>query len=291
MNAITRQLSTVLSDRYRGTPTSDVWILDRQQGTLDRFTVGGGWQATWTPDGRRTAFATDAGIYVKRADGTGSTATVVKGTSLHPGSWLPDGRALVFQANGRADTRSDLGLATVGDSVPRWLVATEFRERQPQAPPDGRWLAYGSDRTGQFEISVQPLVGEGPRVQVSTEGGDSPRWSPDSRTLYYEAGGSIVAAARIPGADFQVSSRKAVAEVTAIDLNGSNVNWDIHPDGKQSSISIRAAAGMRNSSGSSIGPSWFGRWRQDDESAERRVRSESAECRVRSDTRREDTDR
>ena len=216
-----------------GTGTQDIWILDRQQGTLERLTVGGGWIPVWSPDGRRIAFARDAGIYVGPADGTRDPDLVLRGSALSPGSWLPDGRSLVFQAGSRPNTLADIGLVTLGDTAPRWLIATEFRERHPQASPDGRWLAYGSDRTGQFEVYVQPLVGDGPRVQVSTEGGDSPRWSPDGRTLYYVVGAAIVAATRAPGSGFEIASRKTAAEAGAIDLNGTNTNWDIHPNGRE----------------------------------------------------------
>ncbi len=216
-----------------GSTSEDLWLLDRQQGTLERFTVGGGLSPAWSRDGRRLAYATTSGIYVKPADQTGTAQLVLKGNSLTPASWLPDGKSLVFQVSGRPNTRADIGIITLGDSTPRWLVATEFRERQPQASPNGRWLAYESDRTGQFELYVQPLVGEGARVQVSTQGGESPRWSPDGRTLYYVVGSSIVAAALAPGLEFQVASRRTVVEGGVTDLNGGNVNWDIHPDGKE----------------------------------------------------------
>jgi len=216
-----------------GAGTEDLWLFDRQQRTLERFTVGGGRTPAWSRDGRRIAFSTQTGIYAKLADQTGKTDTILSGTGLTAGSWLPNGQALVFQASGRPNTRQDIGLIRVGDSVPTWLLATEFRERTPQVSPDGQWLAYASDRTGQFELYVQPLGTEGPRVQVSTEGGESPRWSPDGRTLYYVAANSIVAAARAPGAEFQVAARRTVVDGGVSDLNGANVNWDLHPGGKE----------------------------------------------------------
>jgi len=212
--------------------TPDVRILDRQQGTVERFTVGGGSYPTWSRDGRRIAYVGPAGAYVRNADGTGEPQLVLKG-ALGLGSWLPDGKSLVFQMSARAGTFVDIGVIRIGDTLPRWLVATEFRERHPQVSPDGKWLAYASDRTGQNEVYVQPLEGEGPRVQVSSEGGDSPRWSPDGKTLYYVANLSIVGATTAPGPTFQVTGRKVVVEEIPIDLNGSNVNWDIHPNGRE----------------------------------------------------------
>jgi Tol biopolymer transport system component len=70
-------------------------------------------------------------------------------------------------------------------------------------------------------------------VQISTEGGDSPRWSPDGGTLYYVSAGSILAATLAPGAGLGVTGRKVAMETGQVDLNIQNVNWDVFPDGKK----------------------------------------------------------
>jgi serine/threonine-protein kinase len=217
-----------------GTP--DLWVLNRRQGTLDRLTVGGGSFPAWSRDGRRIAYLTASqGLFVKAADGTGEPRLILKGTQLSPGSWLPGDTALVFYVGNRPTTLEDIGLIRLGDTVPRWLLATEFRERHPQLSPNGRWLAYSSDRTGQFEVYVKALVGNGPSVQVSTGGGHSPRWSPDGRTLYFANGPTAIMAAAVNGAglEFMVGERKTLAQNLVMDLNNPNVNWDIHPNGKE----------------------------------------------------------
>jgi len=226
-----------------GAVGSDLWMLDQRQGTLDRFTVGGGQTPVFSRDGRRVAYSKlEGGLFVKAADGTGSEQRIMPGT-VTPGSWLADGRTLVFQMSGRPNTRGDIGTIAIGDSVPHWIVESEFRDRHPQLSPDGAWLAWDADRTGRFEVYVQPFRGAGPRVQVSNAGGESPRWSPDGRTLYYVVSGSIVAATRGAGPGFAVAGRRTVVDGGLTDLNATNVNWDIHPDGRQFLYIDQADAG------------------------------------------------
>ena len=222
-----------------GGSQQDLWVLDRQQGTVTRFTVGGGVTPVWSHDGRRIAYTVPndsgrkRGIYVRAADQTGTPQLVLAGQNISPASWLPGDRALVFSALGRPTTKSDIGVIAVGDSVPRWIVNSEFNELWPQLSRDGRRLAFGSDRTGKYEIYVQPMSADAAPTQISTEGGTSPRWSPDGRTVYYVQGSSIVAATLDAGAGIAVASRKVVMDGGVTDVNGQNVNWDIFPDGKQ----------------------------------------------------------
>jgi tricorn protease len=55
--------------------------------------------------------------------------------------------------------------------------------------PDGQWIAYFSDRTGEFELYIQPQKG-GDAIQVTSNGGDTrylynPSWSPDSKKIAF----------------------------------------------------------------------------------------------------------
>jgi Tol biopolymer transport system component len=217
--------------------SQDIWVFDREQGTLDRLTVEGAFNGSpvWTKDGRRIAFASNRSgedqIYWKPFDGSGSAELLLQsGYSSHPASWLPDGRTLIFNAQ-RGDTGWDIGMLTVGDTVPTWILATEFDETQAQVSPDGRWLAYTSDRSSENEVYVQLLSGEGGRTQTSTDGGSSPRWSPDGGTLYYVSDGTLIAASLQTDPIFRVTERaEEFSGVT--DLNSQNVNYDVHPDGQ-----------------------------------------------------------
>ena len=102
---------------------------------------------------------------------------------------------LIFVDGRRGVTNVDIAAASVGapDEL-RQIVATDFFEGDPALSPNGRWLAYVSDRTGRAEIWVQGYP-DGVAVRVSTNGGYEPMWSADGRELYYLQGNALMAVA------------------------------------------------------------------------------------------------
>ena len=147
---------------------------------------------------------------------------------MFPGSWFPDEPTVAFQANRDS---WDIGFLTVGDSIPRWVLETEFDEIHPQVSPDGAWLAYTSDRSGSREVYVVAASGEGGQYTVSTNGGSAPRWAPDGSALYYVASGTLVAASFSTDGGFRVNERANVFDGVT-DLSNVAPNYDVHPDGE-----------------------------------------------------------
>jgi dipeptidyl aminopeptidase/acylaminoacyl peptidase len=123
-------------------------------------------------------------------------------------------------------------MIAVGDSTPTWILATEFDETQAQVSPDGRWMAYMSDISGEEEVYVQAMGGEGRRYQVSTDGGESPHWSPDGRTLYYVSSVTLLAASVVTDPEFRVTSREELFGGMT-DVHDHTVNYDVHPNGEE----------------------------------------------------------
>ena len=78
---------------------------------------------------------------------------------------------------------------------------TEDAEYDPALSPNGRWLAYASNRTGQTEVWVKGYP-DGAPLRVSRNGGYEPRWSLDGRELFYLQGRSMMAIAVETEAEF-----------------------------------------------------------------------------------------
>ena len=85
-------------------------------------------------------------------------------------------------------------------SVPLPTIGTtRFDESFGSISPNGQWIAYESDSTGLYEIYLIASSGQGTPLQISTDGGLDPKWSPDGAVLYYRRGRAIMEAAVTDG--------------------------------------------------------------------------------------------
>jgi len=123
--------------------------------------------------------------------------------------WSPDDRSIVF-ASARPAGRLSLYKKLVGAPL----------GAEPQFSPDGRFIAYQSNRTGRDEIYLRPFPGPGADVQVSTEGGSQARWHPiGGKELFYVGGGDRLMAVPIRLA----SDGKSVEPGTPLGLLATNI--------------------------------------------------------------------
>ena len=172
---------------------NNVWISDVARGTLsiltpdpttDQFPL-------WTPDGEKVVFWSDTqppGLFWRAADASGEGELLMERedvTTLLPHAWSPDGNELIFDYLAPG-TGFDVGvLSMVGERSWKPLLNSAAGERSPALSPDGAWIAYSSNETGQEEVYVERFPELGSREPISTGGGRAPVWSPDGRELFY----------------------------------------------------------------------------------------------------------
>jgi Tol biopolymer transport system component/predicted Ser/Thr protein kinase len=181
--------------------TRDLWVFDLVRGTASRLTFdpADDLNPTWSPDGSRIAFTSERkgprNLYQKLASGTGEEELLFESPERKSvEDWSPDGRFLLYNVGGAPKTRDDLwALPLTGDRKPVTLVRTPFNDSQGQLSPDGRWLAYRSAESGKYEVYVQAFPPSGGKWQISTAGGEEPRWRRDGKELFYVAEDKLMA--------------------------------------------------------------------------------------------------
>ena len=216
-----------------------VWLYDLSRETLTRFTFQGNNNTTpsWTPDGKRIAFISNAdgprNIFWQLADSTGGLERLTTSEYVHiPGSWSPDGQLLAF-VEVNSTTGADIWVLRMSDRKTQPFLRTPFNEQAPQFSPDGRWLAYASDESGRYEIYVQPYPGTGGKWQISTEGGTEPLWNRNGRELFYRSGNKMMAVEITMQPSFSAGTPKMLFEGHYQLLSLSTPNYDVSPDGQR----------------------------------------------------------
>ena len=194
-------------------------------------------------------FNTAGDIDWKAAKNTGGPERLAEspgdGSGASPYFFTPTGTELVFREPNNPETGHNIGMITVDDAAaePIWLLREPFDERNAELSPNGRWMAYDSNESGQREIYVRPFPNvEDDRVLVSNAGGVEPLWSPDGRELFYiePAGASglrMLMAVTLAegGAGFSVDARRALLDwpYMANVQAAAGRNYDVSLDGQR----------------------------------------------------------
>jgi serine/threonine-protein kinase len=148
-------------------------------------------------------------------------------------AWTADDELIISEVG---SSGADIAvLSLTGDRERRPLLTSQFNEYRPALSPDARWLAYQSDESGQNEIYVRPFpeVGAG-KWQVSSGGGQEPKWSRDGRTLFYLGPSSLMEAAVRDGASFTYDTSRAVLNLQPYAFTDLPPRrYDVSPDGQR----------------------------------------------------------
>jgi Tol biopolymer transport system component len=154
-------------------------------------------------------------------------------TPLH---WSPDGRHLLFQTRGQA-RQSDLWILPQPDGKPVPYLNGPSNESHAQFSPDGRWVAYKSNESGENQIYVQSFPTGAGKFQISTDFGDEPRWRRDGKELFYLGPQGIMAVDIRTSGKFEAATPNPVSSPLPRQKLpfefGSAYRYDVTPDGKR----------------------------------------------------------
>jgi Tol biopolymer transport system component len=176
----------------------DLYVYDRQRDVQTRLTDVGqlGADPVWAADGKHLLFrGYGRGLWWVRTDGTSQPVRLLDENvnDMGPQALSPDGRHVIYSRGDlwtfALDT-SDVDHPKPGSPEP--FFQSPANESKPAFAPDGRWVAYASDESGQSEIYVRAFGGNASRAggkwQVSSGGGSDPIWSRSGQELFFIAG-------------------------------------------------------------------------------------------------------
>jgi hypothetical protein len=216
---------------------TDVWTLDLQTNTPKRLTFAPAIEAmaVWSPDGTQLIFASNHDrafdLYLKRRDGAeGERLLLHDDVDKFPNDWSKDGRWVVF-ARGAELWR----LRYPEMTIEPFLKAAGVL-KTGQFSPDGRWLAYASNESGRWEVYVTSFPAAQGKWQVSTEGGEQPKWRGDGKELFYlSADGKIMAASIATGSTFEPGAPSVLFPVALAPLvaMSDQFSYDVTEDGQR----------------------------------------------------------
>ena len=222
----------------------NVWIYDLETESLSRLTFEeeNNGMPVWSSDSKTLIFQAgklgDRGLFRQPVDRSRPQERLTTTSNRQmPHSWSPDGKVVAFTADGKPG-RWDIGILPLeGDGKPEFIISTDAGECCAVFSPDGKWLAYVSDETGQDQVYVRPYPEPDVKWLISGEGGgNEPVWSPGGKELFYRSGNRMMVVS------IQTQGQTLTAESPGVLFEGSYVShstppglqyYDITPDGKR----------------------------------------------------------
>jgi Tol biopolymer transport system component len=230
------------------TDATGVWLVDLASRHSTQLAADG-IAPLWSPDGRRLAFTSRAGLdlHVRRSVGEARHEPLFSDQSVKVlNDWSAHAQAIIYTRHDPV-SKLDLWHVPVGGGAARPLLNGAFNEAQARFSPDGRWLAYVADGTGTQEIYVRryPVL-DAPR-QVSNGGGGQPQWRADQRELFYLAPDrSLMAATVVDTREVSFGApRRLFRTSIAEGPSAARDSYAAMPDGRSFLIDARGDASTK----------------------------------------------
>jgi Tol biopolymer transport system component len=242
-HVLSPELQRIAVGRVEGS-TGDLWIIDLIRGPMTRFTFDPGLDTAplWSPDGKQIVFSSNRGnaafdLYQKNSSGVGQEELLFKSDhSKLAEHWSADGRFLLFR-DLDPQTRDDLWiLPMTGDKKPEPVIRSAFVDFQGRFSPDGHWIAYVSNESGQPQVYLQGFPTAGSKTQISTSGGFQPRWRGDGKELLFISPAREAMAVDVSvsnGGALKIGVPQKLFSINPINLTTYRNTWEVTPDGQR----------------------------------------------------------
>jgi tRNA A-37 threonylcarbamoyl transferase component Bud32 len=242
------RVAFALTGNFNAGSDADLWVIDLARGALTRVTFDGNRRffPLWSRDGQTLIHSSGPGlgnaVLSVTADGSGVADTLLPATGgrQFATSWSPDGSVIAYHVGpqGTPTTSRDLWIWRLDQPEPRGepFVATPAEEAGAIFSPDGSWVAYVSNKSGQSEVYARPFPGPGPEVTLSVGGGSEPAWSPSGLQLYYRRESDMMSVSVDPTSPSLAASapRRLFADPYLLDPAGNGIaNYDVSPDAER----------------------------------------------------------
>ncbi len=250
----------------------NVWIHDAARPVMNRVSFEDGEEAgaIWSADGNRVAFVRRGSpdVYVQEIGGGAKPRVIFSiPANLEPLDWSHDGKFIMFRLFHPRGSRSPVAGAGAASKdgagrdraapgisagigylrqVPggdRWeaqefLAAERFTADSAVFSPNGRYAAYVSNESGEFEVYVKRFPATEERWQISTEGGGEPRWNPNGQELFFVRDETLYATAVSTERNFTVGETVPLFSRASLRPSRRSSSYDVGPDGRFAVVAL-----------------------------------------------------
>ena len=221
-----------------GNQNADVWIYNVEGEGTKRLTFDPAIDAVpvWSPDGKQVVFASGRkggfDLYLKPADGSQEEKVVTngEGEDKYPNAWSQDGKYILYLYG------KEMRYLSYPELQAHPFLQTSATVKNGQFSPDGKWVAYASNESGRWEVYVTSFPEAHGKWQVSSGGGEQPRWRGDGKELFYlSADGKLMAMAVKEGANFDAGAPEVLFQTNAREplATSEQVVYDVSKDGQR----------------------------------------------------------
>ncbi len=226
----------------------DLWVHESSRAVMSRISFEDGEEAgaIWSADGTHVAFRRRGSrdVFVQNVGGGTQPQVIFSGeTDIEPLDWSRDGKTILFQMRGRSGERGAAGpSAGIGflqqiDGEDRWeakeyIAGGRFIADGATFSPNGRYVSYESNESGEFEVYVKRFPATGERWQISSGGGREPRWGRDGRELYFARAETLYSAQVVTGAEFAATETSELFSRARLASSRRFSSYDVGSDGR-----------------------------------------------------------